>query len=116
VGETKTRICDVRILAATNHDLQADVAAGRFREDLYYRLNVIELVVPPLRDRKGDVPLLAREFARKYSERYGLGYVVQLSPELVAQLELDAWPGNVRQLENTIARCVALATTRIAGL
>ena len=107
---------DVRVVAATHRDLAAEVKAGRFREDLYYRLNVIELVIPPLRERKGDVPLLAREFARKYSERYGLGYVVQLAPELVEYLEQQAWPGNVRQLENTIARCVALATTKIVGL
>jgi two-component system response regulator AtoC len=72
--------------------------------------------VPPLRERKGDIPLLAREFARKYSERYGLGYVVQLTPELVEHFEQQPWPGNVRQLENAIARCVALATTKIVGV
>jgi two-component system response regulator AtoC len=116
IGSTQVKKVDVRVVAATHRDLAAEVKAGRFREDLYYRLNVIELVVPPLRERKGDVPLLAREFARKYSERYGLGYVVQLSPELVAHLEQQAWPGNVRQLENTIARCVALATTKLVGL
>jgi two-component system response regulator AtoC len=116
IGSTQVKKVDVRVVAATHRDLAAEVKAGRFREDLYYRLNVIDLIVPPLRERKGDVPLLAREFARKYSERYGLGYVVQLSPELVAHLEQQAWPGNVRQLENTIARCVALATTKIVGL
>jgi monoterpene epsilon-lactone hydrolase len=96
--------------------LAAEVEAGRFREDLYYRLNVIELFVPPLRARKGDVALLACEFARKYSDRYGLGYVVQLSSELVYHLEQQPWRGNVRQLENTIARCVALSTTKFVGL
>jgi len=116
IGSTQVKKVDVRVVAATHRDLAAEVKAGRFREDLYYRLNVIELFVPPLRERKGDIPLLAREFARKYSERYGLGYVVQLSPELVEYLEQQAWPGNVRQLENTIARCVALATTKIVGL
>ena len=116
IGSTQVKKVDVRVIAATHRDLVAAVKAGQFREDLYYRLNVIELVVPPLRDRKGDIPLLAREFARKYSERYGLGYVVQLSPELVDHLERQAWPGNVRQLENTIARCIALATTKIVGL
>jgi two-component system response regulator AtoC len=116
IGSTQVRKVDVRVVAATHRDLAAEVKVGRFREDLFYRLNVIELTVPPLRDRKGDVPLLAREFARKYSERYGLGYVVQLSPELVDHLELQPWPGNVRQLENAIARCVALATTKIVGL
>ncbi|HEY1550647.1 MAG TPA: sigma-54 dependent transcriptional regulator [Kofleriaceae bacterium] len=116
VGSTQVKKIDVRVVAATHRDLAAEVAAGRFREDLYYRLNVIELSVPPLRDRKSDIALLAREFARKYSERYGLDYVVQLSPELVQNLEQQAWPGNVRQLENTIARGVALATTKIVGL
>ena len=116
IGSTQVKKVDVRVVAATHRDLAAEVKAGRFREDLYYRLNVIELFVPALRERKGDVPLLAREFARKYSERYGLGYVVQLSPELVEHLERQPWPGNVRQLENTIARCVALATTKIVGL
>ena len=116
LGSTQVKKIDVRVVAATHRDLAAEVKAGRFREDLYYRLNVIELVIPPLRERKGDIPLLAREFARKYSERYGLAYVVQLAPELVAYLEQQAWPGNVRQLENTIARCIALATTKIVGL
>jgi DNA-binding NtrC family response regulator len=116
LGATKAEKVDVRVIAATHRDLAEEVKAGRFREDLYYRLNVIELVVPPLRERTGDVPLLAREFARKYSERFGLGYVVQLAPELVAELERAPWPGNVRQLENTIARCVALSTQKIVGL
>jgi two-component system response regulator AtoC len=116
LGSTQVRKVDVRVIAATHRDLAAEVKAGRFREDLYYRLNVVELVVPALRDRKGDIPMLAREFARKYSERFGLGHVVQLAPELVELLERQAWPGNVRQLENTIARCVALATTNIVGV
>jgi len=76
---------------------------------------VVELTVPPLRERRGDIPLLAREFARKYSERFGLGYVAQLAPELIEDLEQQPWPGNIRQLENTIARCVALATTCTIG-
>ncbi len=116
LGGGKLEKVDVRVIAATHRDLLAEVRAGRFREDLYYRLNVVELVIPPLRERAGDIPLLARELARKYSERFGLGYVTQLAPELVAHLEQMAWPGNVRQLENTIARCIALATTQIVGL
>jgi len=116
VGSTQVKKVDVRLVAATHRDLAAEVKAGRFREDLYYRLNVVELVLPPLRERRADIALLAREFARKYSERFGLGYVVQLAPELVAHLEQQPWPGNVRQLENAIARCVALATTKIVGL
>jgi two-component system response regulator AtoC len=116
LGSTQVRKIDVRVIAATHRDLAAEVKAGRFREDLYYRLNVVELRVPALRERKGDIPLLAREFARKYSERFGLRHVVQLTPELIEQLETQAWPGNVRQLENTIARCIALATTNIVGV
>jgi two-component system response regulator AtoC len=116
IGSAQVRKIDVRVIAATHRDLAAEVKAGRFREDLYYRLNVVELHVPALRDRKGDIPMLAREFARKYSERFGLGHVVQLTPELLERLERQAWPGNVRQLENTIARCVALATTNVVGV
>jgi two-component system response regulator AtoC len=115
LGSTEIKQVDVRLIAATHRDLAAEVKAGRFREDLYYRLNVVELTVPPLRERPGDIPLLAREFARKYSERFGLGYVVQLAPELIEELEKQPWPGNIRQLENTIARCIALASTSVVG-
>jgi DNA-binding NtrC family response regulator len=115
LGSNKVEKIDVRVVGVTHRDLAADVAAGRFREDLYYRIAVVELVVPPLRERPGDIALLAREFARKYSERFGLGHVMQLAPELITLLEKERWPGNVRQLENTIARSVALATGRIIG-
>jgi len=115
IGSTQVKRVDVRVIAATHRDLAAEVKAGRFREDLYYRLNVVELTVPPLRERRSDIPMLAREFARKYSERFGLGYVVQVTPELIEQLEQQPWPGNIRQLENAIARCIALATTRTVG-
>ena len=116
LGASHVEKVDVRVIAATHRDLAAEVKAGRFREDLYYRLNVVELVVPPLRERRTDIPMLAREFARKYSERFGLNFVVQLAPELVDHLERGAWPGNIRQLENTLARAVALASTKIIGL
>jgi DNA-binding NtrC family response regulator len=116
LGAAHVEKVDVRVIAATHRDLAAEVKAGRFREDLYYRLNVVELVVPPLRERHSDIPMLAREFARKYSERFGLNFVVQLAPELVEHLERSAWPGNIRQLENTIARAVALAQSKIIGL
>jgi DNA-binding NtrC family response regulator len=115
IGAAQARTVDVRVVAATHRDLAAEVKAGRFREDLYYRLHVVELNVPPLRERRGDIPLLAREFARKYSERFSLDCVVQLAPELLDQLEEHPWPGNIRQLENTIARCIALATTSVVG-
>jgi len=87
----------------------AEAKSGAFREDLYYRLAVVELVVPPLRDRKDDIPALAAEFARRYGERFGLGTVI-LEPTLVDALVKTDWPGNVRQLENTIARLAALST------
>ena len=115
LGSSKLEKVDVRLVASTHRDLAAEVKAGRFREDLYYRVAVVELLVPSLRERPEDVPLLAREFARKYSERFGLDGVVQLAPAFVALLQSTAWPGNVRQLENAIARCVALATGSVIG-
>ena len=98
---------DVRIVACTHRDLKAEAAAGRFREDLYYRLAVVELRVPPLRERREDIPVLADSFARRYAARFGLD-PVRLSPALVQRLVARPWPGNVRELENTIARLVAL--------
>lgn len=108
-------LVDVRFIASTSRDLAAEVRAGRFLEDLYYRLAVVELFVPPLRDRMEDVPLLVREFAKKYSERFGLAHVVQFAPELLASFARSSWPGNVRQLESVVARCVALATGPVVG-
>jgi len=109
VGSPRPLKVDVRVVASTNRDLLAEVRAGRFREDLYYRLAVVELVVPPLRDRATDIPMLAEEFARRYGERFGLKQV-RLTPDLIARLATRDWPGNVRQLENTIARLIALST------
>ncbi|HSN26080.1 MAG TPA: sigma-54 dependent transcriptional regulator [Kofleriaceae bacterium] len=109
VGSGRIDKVDVRVVAATNRDLAADVKAGTFREDLYYRLAVVELVVPPLRDRKDDIPALAEEFARRYGEKFGLGHIT-LEPALIDALVRTDWPGNVRQLENTIARLAALST------
>jgi two-component system response regulator AtoC len=109
VGSGRIEKVNVRVVAATNRDLAADVKAGTFREDLYYRLNVVELVVPPLRDRKDDIPALADEFARRYGERFGLGQIT-LETALIDALAHSEWPGNVRQLENTIARLAALST------
>jgi two-component system response regulator AtoC len=115
LGSSKVEKVDLRLLASTHRDLAAEVKAGRFREDLYYRIAVVELLVPPLRERLEDVPLLAREFARKYSERFGLDTVVQLAPGFIELLRNAPWPGNVRQLENAIARCVALAPGTVIG-
>jgi two-component system response regulator AtoC len=108
VGSGRIDKVNVRVVASTNRDLAADAKAGTFREDLYYRLAVVELVVPPLRDRKDDIPALAEEFARRYGERFGLG-TITLEPALVDALARTDWPGNVRQLENTIARLAALS-------
>jgi two-component system, NtrC family, response regulator AtoC len=108
VGSGRLERVDVRVVASTNRDLLADARSGRFREDLYYRLAVVELLVPPLRDHLEDIPELAAEFARRYAERFGMDNV-RLSPNLVDELTRASWPGNVRQLENAIARMVALS-------
>jgi DNA-binding NtrC family response regulator len=97
-----------RIIAATNRDLEAQVAGGRFREDLYYRLNVVRIAVPPLRARGNDVLQLAQEFARKFAERMGKP-ISGIAPSAAHRLSAFDWPGNVRQLENTIERAVTLA-------
>ena len=104
----RAEIVDVRLIAATNRDLVADVRSGRFREDLFYRLNVVPIRVPPLRERPEDVEPLVRTFVRQYSERYGMGNV-EVEPSVVEALRSRPWPGNVRELENTVARLLALA-------
>jgi len=109
VGASRTERLDVRIIAATNRDLLAEARAGRFREDLYYRLAVVELTVPPLRDRRADIPALAQEFAQRYGDKFALERL-RLTPQLIARLTRAEWPGNVRQLENTIARLAALSS------
>ena len=109
VGSGRIEKVNVRVVASTNRDLAAEAKTGAFREDLYYRLAVVELVVPPLRERKDDIPALAAEFARRYGEKFGLG-AITLEPALVDALSRADWPGNVRQLENTIARLAALST------
>ena len=108
VGGTDDVKVDVRIIAATNRDLEAAVRQGTFREDLYYRLNVIQLKTPPLRDREGDVRLLADHFLKRFSERSGRK-VEGFTDEAWAALDAHSWPGNVRELENVIERAVTLA-------
>ncbi len=108
VGAGRVERVDVRVVACTNRDLPAEVQAGRVREDLYYRLAVIELRVPPLREHPEDIPALAAEFTRRYARRFGLADA-RLSPALVEELGRREWPGNVRQLENAVARLVALS-------
>jgi two-component system response regulator PilR (NtrC family) len=108
VGGTSDRRVDVRILAATNRRLEDEVAAGRFREDLYYRLNVIQLELPPLRDRMEDLPLLVHHFVEKFARELAKP-LRGVSDEAMARLRAHAWPGNVRELENGIERAVALS-------
>jgi DNA-binding NtrC family response regulator len=115
VGAGRVENVDVRVVACTNRDLGAEARAHRFREDLYYRLAVVELVVPPLHEHREDIPALAMEFARRYAERFGM-VDVRLAPELLEALQRAEWPGNVRQLENAIARMVALGGTGEIGL
>jgi NtrC-family two-component system response regulator AlgB len=108
VGDTKTRIANVRIIAATNRDLVAETAAGRFREDLYYRLNVIDIEMPPLRQRPGDILPLAKHLLAFFARQTGK-MVRSFSPEYEAALLRHKWPGNVRELRNAIERGVILA-------
>ena len=107
VGGNETLRVDVRILAATNRDLRALVDAGRFREDLFYRLNVVSVEIPPLRDRRTDVPTLAAFFLKRYAEENGKA-IDGFDEDALEQLENHPWPGNVRELENAIERAVVL--------
>lgn len=114
LGSTETVKVDVRVLAATNVDLTRLVADGKFREDLYYRLNVISIHLPPLRDRKEDIPLLAAHFFEKYCKENGKP-MRQFSTEALRVLLDYDWPGNVRELENCVERAVVLSTGEIVG-
>lgn len=111
VGGNEVLSTDVRIIAATNKDLASEVAAGNFREDLYYRLNVVELHLPPLRERVEDIQPLAEYFLKKITKKQGSlsGTKMRLSSEAIEKLCAQPWPGNIRELENTIARACALA-------
>ena len=111
IGGSKTIPVDVRVLAATNKDLQAEIAAGRFREDLYYRLNVVPIHVPPLRDRLEDVPALAEHFVQTLSAGSGVA-PRPLAPEAIRALQRRSWPGNVRELRNALERLLILAPGR----
>jgi DNA-binding NtrC family response regulator len=105
LGGTKTIQVDIRVIAATKLDLQKQVREGRFRDDLFYRLNVVPIDLPPLRDREGDIPILIREFIRKY----GAGRRYEISPSTMAELEHYPWPGTVRELEGAVQRAIALS-------
>src|ERR1700732_3232973 len=109
IGSTEESDVDVRIIAATNKEFEKEIAEGRFREDLYYRLSVIPIRVPSLRARREDIPLLARHFLERFRKSMEKP-IESLSPEAVRRLEAYDWPGNVRELENTMERAVALET------
>ena len=108
LGDTKDTRVDVRVIAATVRDLASEVKEGRFREDLYYRLNVLQIALPPLRERTGDLPLLIDHFLEKYNTRLGTR-VKAVAPDALKRLMRYAFPGNVRELENTVERAVVLA-------
>ena len=112
VGATQSVPIDVRVISATHRDLDAQKAAGQFREDLYYRLNVVSLKLPPLSERREDIPLLATHFLRKLAERYKKP-VPSLAPDAMAVLIAAPWPGNVRQLLNLLEQALALTTTSV---
>jgi two-component system nitrogen regulation response regulator NtrX len=107
VGATSPVQVDVRVIAATNKDLEEEIARGNFREDFFYRLNVIPFFVPPLRERKEDIPLLAREFLREFGREYGRPRI-EIADEAVVVLKQYHWPGNVRELKNVIERVLIL--------
>jgi two-component system NtrC family response regulator len=112
VGGTRTINVDVRVLSASNRDIKDDVAEGIFREDLFYRLNVIQIEVPPLRERADDIPLLVKHFIEKYIRDEDKG-PIELSPEVWKAFYTYAWPGNVRELENVIERAVVLSSDKM---
>jgi DNA-binding NtrC family response regulator len=112
LGSNVTRNVDVRVVAATNVDLRAALEQGRFREDLYYRLNVVPINVPPLRERKEDIPFLAVHFVAKLAPELG-STAKEISPGAMDRLLEHSWPGNVRELENTIARSLVLASAEV---
>ena len=110
VGATETRAVDVRILSATHRNLEEAIASGEFREDLYYRLNVVNLALPPLRERREDIPLLAQHFLSALTEKYRRR-IHGFAPDALDMLVAADWPGNIRQLHNVLEQCCALCTT-----
>ncbi|MBP9087955.1 MAG: sigma-54-dependent Fis family transcriptional regulator, partial [Kofleriaceae bacterium] len=114
VGDTRPESVDIRILTATNRDLEKEIATGRFREDLYYRLNVVNLHLPPLRDRGDDVVVIARYMLSHYSKQYD-SRVKGLSPNANVAIRKHSWPGNIRELENRIKKAIVLCESTVIG-
>src|SRR6185369_5017709 len=112
LGSTRPIAVDVRLIAATNRDMDAEVRAGRFRADLFYRLNVVHIEVPPLRARRGDIPVLVEHFLGLYSERYRVAQK-RMAPDALARVTHYDWPGNVRELQNAIERAFALSASDV---
>jgi Nif-specific regulatory protein len=108
LGATRTQQVNVRVVAACNRDIEAEVQAGRFRQDLYFRLNVFPLRVPPLRERKDDIPMLAQHFLSRYTREYHKN-ILGFAEGVLDQLKAHSWPGNVRELENEVQRLVIVA-------
>ena len=115
VGGVKTLSVDIRLIAASNRDLEKEVDEGRFRRDLFYRLNVVPLFLPPLRERQDDIPMLAAHFAAKAAQKYGHP-TPELEPVLIDVLQDYAWPGNVRELENLLERLIVLSNGSRLGI
>jgi DNA-binding NtrC family response regulator len=115
LGSTRPIAVDVRLIAATNRDMDAEVRAGRFRADLFYRLNVVHIEVPPLRARRDDLPHLVTHFLRLYSERYRVA-PKRIAPDALARINAYDWPGNVRELQNAIERAFALSAADVIGV
>jgi DNA-binding NtrC family response regulator len=109
VGGIKTIKVDVRLITATNRDLEQEIARGNFRDDLYYRLNVVPLQIPPLRKRRGDIPLLVRHIIKRFNERLKKN-VAGIADDALAALEGHSWPGNIRELENVLERTILFST------
>jgi two-component system response regulator HydG len=112
IGSEKAIKLDLRVICATNVDLEKQVKAGRFREDLYFRLNVVKFTLPPLRDRTDDIPELAVHYLRKYNPEFGKN-VKSISPQAFQQLFAHAWPGNIRELESVIQKAVLFANQEV---
>ena len=112
LGSSKTIKVDVRVIAATNRNLEEEVAQGRFREDLYYRLSAFKLSVPPLRDRNDDIPLLIRFFVEKLGKKLGKN-IKNIPKSSMRKLENYAWPGNIRELQNTIENAIIISENEI---
>src|SRR6185295_13900608 len=109
LGSERSEKVDLRVIAATNRDLRQMVTDGKFQEDLFYRLNVIPIELPPLRERREDIPALVEHFVRKHAQRIGRR-IDRIDDGVLAALQQYDWPGNVRELENTIERAVVLST------